>query len=121
MVNGFFLHRRVDYHPFQVLRLHGINGNGHIDGGFEQQLQTVFTEVPAKASDLAGIAGGARGAGQAEFKVGLPAEVLPQDVLAPAHNEFFVAEFEAAFEVQEAGHHANGELGTPGIGATGTH
>ena len=49
------------------------------------------------------------------------AEVLPQDVLAPAQHQFFVAEVEAVLEVQEAGQQADGQLGPPGVGATCTH
>ena len=76
--------------------------DGRLDGGLEQQLQAFLAQVAAKASDLRGIAW------QAVLVVGHAAEELPDDVLAPAHHKFFVAEVETVFEVEQAGHQAYG-------------
>jgi len=48
------------------------------------------------------------------------AEVLPQDVFAPAHHQFFVTEVEAVFEVQQADHETDGQLGATGVAAPAT-
>ena len=113
--DGLLLHRRVDYHPLQVLGLDRIDGHCRVDGGLEQQLQPLFAQVTAKASDLC------RVTWQPVFVVGHAAEELPHDVLAPAHHEFFVAEVETVLEVQQAGHQANRQLGSSGVAATHAH
>jgi hypothetical protein len=86
-----------------------------VNGGFEQQLQAVFTQVPTEAANLCGVTR------QTVLVVVHAAEELPQDVLAPAHHQVFVTEVEAVFEVQQADHQANGQLRTSGVRATGTH
>ena len=56
--------------------------------------------------------------GCAVFVVVQAAEVLPHDVLAPANDQFFVAQIKAVFEIQQAGHQAYGQFGAPSIAAT---
>ncbi len=113
--DGFFLDGGVDYHALQVFGFDGLNGNGCVDGGLEQQLQAFLAQVAAKASDLRGIAW------QPMLKIIHAAEELPEDVLAPAHHQLFVAEIEAVLEVQQAGHQANRQLGASGIAAACAH
>ena len=113
--NGFVLDGGVDNHALQVFGFDRLNGNGRVDGGLEQQLQAFLAQIAAKAPDLRGIAG------QAMLKIIQAAEELPQHVLAPAHNELFVAEIKTVLEVQQAGHQANGQLGPPCIAASRAH
>jgi hypothetical protein len=47
------------------------------------------------------------------------AEELPDDVLAPALADLFVAEVEAVLEVQQAGHQPDRCLGPTGVAASG--
>jgi hypothetical protein len=107
--DGLLLHRGVDDHPLQVFGLDGLDGHRRVDGGLEQMLQALFTEVAPKPSDLRGVAR------LAVFVVGHAAEELPQHVLAPAHDELFVAEVEAVLQVQQAGHQTDWELGATGV------
>ena len=100
--NSFFLHRRIHYHALQIFGFDSLHGDGRVDGRLEQQFEPFLCEVAAKAPDLRGIAG------QAVLVVVQAAEELPDDVLAPAHDKFFVAEVETVFEVQQAGHQAYG-------------
>ena len=113
--DGFFLHRGVDDHALELSGLDGSDLDGRLDAGLEQLLQTFFTEVAPKSSDLRGVAR------QPMFVVGHAAEELPQHVLAPTRAQLFVAEIEAVLEVQRAGHQANRQLGPPRVAATGTH
>ena len=115
MGNDFLLHRGIDNYPLQVFGFDGLNRDCGVDGGLEQQLQAVFVQGSAKAANLCGIAW------QSVFKVLHATEELPQDVLAPAHNEFFVAEVETVLEVEQAGHQANGQFGPTGVTATCAH
>ncbi len=114
MGNGFFLDGGVNDDTFQVLRFDGFNGHCGVDGGFEQQLQAVFAKGFAEAANLCCIAG------QAVLVVVHTAEVLPQDVFAPAHHQFFVAEVETVLEVQQADHQADRQLGSTGVAAPAT-
>jgi len=99
--NGFLLNGGVDNHALQVLRFDGLHGDGRVDGGLEQQLQTFLVQVAAKATNLRGVAG------QPMLKITHAAEELPQGVLAPAHHQLFIAAVEAVLEVRQAGHQAN--------------
>jgi len=112
--DGLFLHRGIDNHPLQVFGLDRFNGHGRVDGGLEQMLQTFFAKVAPKAPDLRGVAW------QPVFVVGQAAEELPQHVLTPTCGNLLVAEIETVLQVQEAGHQANRQLGTPGVAAART-
>ncbi len=84
-------------------------------GPTKQKFQSIFAQVTAKAADLRGVAW------QAVLVIGHAAEELPHDVLAPAQHQFLIAEVETVLEVQQAGHQANGQLGTASVAATRAH
>jgi hypothetical protein len=79
-------------------------------GGLEQQLHPFFAQHAPKASDGGGVAG------PTWFVVVQAAEVLPDDVLAPALDQFLIAEVEAVLEVEQRDHQPHGQAGATGVG-----
>lgn len=105
VVDGLLLHGGVHDHTLELGRLNGPGGNGGVDGGLQEFLDSGLTDGGAKAPDLAGIAG------QPRLVEGHAAEVLPDHVLGPAPDQFLVAELVGVLEVQQAGHKTNGQAG----------
>jgi hypothetical protein len=56
--------------------------------------------MTAKAANLGGMAG------QTVFVVIYATEVLPNDILASAYDQFFVAQIKVVLQVQQAAHQA---------------
>jgi hypothetical protein len=109
--DGLLLHRGVHDHALQLGRLDRADANRRLDRGLEHLLQARFAHGRSKATDLRGVAR------RAVLVVVHPTEELPQHVLAPARNEFFVAEVEAVLEVQQARHQSDGQTRPTGVAA----
>ena len=103
-----FLHGRIHDDPLELGWAHGLGLDGGVDGRLEQFFDAGFADGGTKATDLGGIARQLRGV------VVQTAEVLPDDILGPAGNEFFVTEVEGVFEVEQCGHEPNRQAGTAG-------
>ena len=95
--------------------MHGYRGDCGIDGRFEQFFDPSFADRLANSTDPRGIARESR------FVVGLVAEVLPDDVLGPTLDQFFVGEIEGVLEIEQGGHQADRETRTPGDARTTAH
>jgi hypothetical protein len=110
------LHGAIDDDPLELARAHGLGLYGGVDGRLEQFFDTRFADGGAKAADLGGIARQLRGV------VVQTAEVLPDDILGPAGDEFFVAEVEGVLEVEQCGHEPYRQAGAAGgTGAAAGH
>ena len=72
-------------------------------------LDTGLAQHAAKAADLCGITR------RAWLVAGHAAEKLPDDVLAPALNQRFVAQVERVLEVQQRDHQAQRNAWAPGV------
>ena len=93
--------------------MHGYRGDCGINGRFEQFFDPSFADRLANSTDPRGIARESR------FVVGLVAEVLPDDVLGPTLDQFFVGEIEGVLEIEQGGHQSDRETRTSGgTGAT---
>lgn len=108
MGDGLLLHGRIHDDPLELAWAHGLGLDGGVDGRLEQLFDTGFADGGTKATDLGGIARQLRGV------VVQTAEVLPDDILGPAGNEFFVTEVEGVLEVEQCGHEPNRQAGTAG-------
>ena len=90
MCDGLLLHGGVhDHdHALELAHAHRLHGRGGLDRGLPRLLHAGLAQHEAKAPDLSGVA---RQLGRV---VRHAAEELPHHVLAPALDDFFVAEVE---------------------------
>jgi hypothetical protein len=111
--DGLLLDRCIDNHSLQLVGLDRLDGHRRFNGGLEQLLQTFFAKIVPKPPDLRGVAR------QPVLVVLHAAEELPKHVLAPARADLLVAEIKTVLEVQQAGHQADRQPGTPGVADAG--
>jgi len=107
MRDRFFLYRRIDDDTFEFGRFDRFRLHSSVNRGLQQLFNTGFTNGSAKATDLRGIAR------QLRCVVRLPAEILPDHILGPAHHQFFVTEVKCVFQVQQGNHQSNRQARPP--------
>jgi hypothetical protein len=104
----------VDDHALEFGGLDRLDLHRRLDGGLDQQLKPLLADCTAKATDLRGIAR------QPGLEVVEPAEELPVQVLAPALDQFLVAEVEGILQVDQAGHEPNRQPRPPRVAHAAT-
>lgn len=95
MGDGLLLHRAGCDHALQLCGLDGLHLHRGVDGARQDLFNPGFADGRSKASELRGVTG------QAGLVVLLPREILPDDVLAPARHERFVAQVLRVLRVQQ--------------------